>query len=75
MSRFPGVDLLELDTLLTEEERLVRDTVRAFVGSDSDAPLGGSGTFDGRKPVNAFYLAGGLNATYIDDIRVSVDDG
>jgi len=51
------------------------DTVRAFVGSDSDAPLGGSGTFDGRKPVNAFYLAGGLNATYIDDIRVSVDDG
>src|SRR3954454_10118144 len=31
LSRFPGVDLLELDALLTEEERLVRDTVRAFV--------------------------------------------
>ena len=31
MSRFPGVDLLELDALLTEEERLVRDTVRDFV--------------------------------------------
>ena len=31
MSRFPGVDFMELDSLLTEEERLVRDTVRDFV--------------------------------------------
>ena len=31
MSRFPGVDFLELDTLLTEEQRMVRDTVRAWV--------------------------------------------
>ncbi|MCH9647299.1 MAG: acyl-CoA dehydrogenase family protein [Deltaproteobacteria bacterium] len=31
MSRFPGVDFLDLDTQLTDEERLVRDTVRAFV--------------------------------------------
>ncbi|MDH3744151.1 MAG: acyl-CoA dehydrogenase family protein [Acidobacteriota bacterium] len=31
MSRFPGVDFVEFDSLLTEEERLVRDTVRAFV--------------------------------------------
>ena len=31
MSRFPGVDFLDLEALLTEEERLVRDTVRAFV--------------------------------------------
>ncbi len=31
MSRFPGVDFLEFDSLLTEEERLARDTVRRFV--------------------------------------------
>jgi glutaryl-CoA dehydrogenase len=29
--RFPGVDFVELDSLLSEEERLVRDTVRSFV--------------------------------------------
>ncbi len=29
--RFKGIDLFELDSLLTEEERLVRDTVRKFV--------------------------------------------
>ena len=31
MSRFVGVDFLEIDGLLSEEERLVRATVRAFV--------------------------------------------
>ncbi len=31
MSRFPGVDYLELDALLSDEERLARDTVREFV--------------------------------------------
>ena len=31
MSRFPGVDYMEIDSLLSEEERLVRDTVRAWV--------------------------------------------
>ena len=31
MSRFPGVDFLKIDDLLTEDERLVRDTVRAWV--------------------------------------------
>jgi hypothetical protein len=51
------------------------DAVSAFVGEDASAPLGGTGTFDGRKAVNAFYLAGGMNPTYIDDIVVSVDDG
>jgi glutaryl-CoA dehydrogenase len=29
---FQALDLLDLDSLLSEEERLVRDTVRAFVG-------------------------------------------
>ncbi|MCZ7651551.1 MAG: acyl-CoA dehydrogenase family protein [Thermoanaerobaculia bacterium] len=31
MSRFPGVDFVEFDALLTEEQRMVRDTVRAWV--------------------------------------------
>lgn len=31
MNRFPGVDFLEFDSLLNEEERLARDTVREFV--------------------------------------------
>lgn len=31
MARFPGVDFLELDPLLTEDQRLIRDTVRAWV--------------------------------------------
>lgn len=31
MSRFPGVDYMEFDSLLTGEEKLVRDSVRAFV--------------------------------------------
>ena len=31
MSRFPGVDFLDLDSLLSDEARLVRETVRSFV--------------------------------------------
>ena len=31
MSRFPGVDFLDLDSSRTEEDKLVRDTVRHFV--------------------------------------------
>jgi len=31
LSRFPGVDFLELDSLLSDEEKLVRETVRDFV--------------------------------------------
>src|SRR5579863_9727199 len=31
MARFPGVDYLEFDSLLTEEERMVRQTARDFV--------------------------------------------
>ncbi len=29
MNRFPGVDYIDFDSLLTDEQRLVRDTVRA----------------------------------------------
>lgn len=38
MSRFPGVDFLEFDALLTEEERLARDMVRQFV-DDRISPI------------------------------------
>ncbi len=31
MNRFPGVDYIDFDGLLTDEQRLVRDSVRAFV--------------------------------------------
>jgi hypothetical protein len=50
------------------------DTVSAYVGSDEDAPLVGTGSFDGGVVPDAFYLAGGLNTTFVDDVRVLADD-
>jgi hypothetical protein len=50
------------------------DTVSAYVGSDEDAPLVGTGSFDGGVAPDAFYLAGGLNTTFVDDVRVLADD-
>src|SRR3954466_6041384 len=38
MPRFPGVDYLEFDSLLTDQERLVRQTARQFV-DESAVPL------------------------------------
>lgn len=38
MPRFPGVDYLDFDSLLTEQERLVRQTARQFV-DESAVPL------------------------------------
>src|SRR4051794_20359126 len=38
MPRFPGVDYLDFDSLLTEQERLVRQTARQFV-DESAIPL------------------------------------
>ncbi|MBL9004318.1 MAG: acyl-CoA dehydrogenase family protein [Myxococcales bacterium] len=50
---FAGVDFLQLDELLTEEERLVRDTFRRFV-DDEILPVIGrhfrEGTFDASWP-------------------------
>ncbi|MGB0544215.1 MAG: acyl-CoA dehydrogenase family protein, partial [Longimicrobiales bacterium] len=31
MARFEGIDFYNLDTLLSEEERMIRDTVREWV--------------------------------------------
>jgi len=38
VSRFPGVDFVDFDSLLSDEERMVRDTVRAFV-DDKVTPI------------------------------------
>jgi glutaryl-CoA dehydrogenase len=60
LSRFPGVDLLELDALLSEEERLVRDTVRAFV-DDKVKPIIEECHRDGRTPLELVPEMGALN--------------
>ncbi len=41
MPTFPGVDYLELDSLLTSEERLIRDTFRRFVDEEILPIIGG----------------------------------
>ncbi|HVR96310.1 MAG TPA: acyl-CoA dehydrogenase family protein [Thermoanaerobaculia bacterium] len=60
MSRFPGVDFLELDSLLSEEERLVRDTVRAFV-DDKVKPIIEEHHREGRTPLDLVPQMGALN--------------
>lgn len=50
MSRFPGVDYLEFDALLTEEERLARDVVRQFV-DDRIIPIIEDCYEEGRFPI------------------------
>ncbi|HLZ08337.1 MAG TPA: hypothetical protein VKT80_07120, partial [Chloroflexota bacterium] len=47
----------------------------AFVGPDASAPLRSSATFDVGQSFNGFYLAGGLNPTYVDDIAIKVEQG
>ena len=46
---FEGVDYLEVDTLLTEEQRLVRDTVRGWV-EDKVLPIIEEAVWEGRFP-------------------------
>src|SRR5260370_15220481 len=60
VSRFPGVDLLELDALLTAEERLVRDTVRAFV-DDKVKPIIEECHREARTPLELVPELGALN--------------
>ncbi len=60
MSRFPGVDLLELDALLTAEERLVRDTVRSFV-DDKVKPIIEECHRKARTPLELVPEMGALN--------------
>lgn len=60
MSRFHGVDFLDFDALLTEEERLVRDTVRAFV-DDKVKPIIEECHRDGRFPMELVAEMAELN--------------
>jgi glutaryl-CoA dehydrogenase len=60
VSRFPGVDLLEVDALLTAEERMVRDTVRAFV-DDRVKPIIEECHREGRTPLELVPEMGALN--------------
>ncbi len=60
MSRFPGVDFMDADTLLNEEERMVRDTVRAFV-DDKVKPIIEECHRDSRTPLELVPEMGALN--------------
>jgi glutaryl-CoA dehydrogenase len=60
VSRFPGVDLLELDSLLTAEQRMVRETVRAFV-DDKVKPIIEECHREGRTPLELVPEMGALN--------------
>jgi len=60
VSRFPGVDLLELDALLTAEERLIRDTVRGFV-DDRVKPIIEACHREARTPLELVPAMGALN--------------
>ncbi len=51
MSRYSGVDFIEIDTLLTDEERLIRDTVREFV-NDRVRPIIEEHHREGRFPMH-----------------------
>ncbi|MGD2113965.1 MAG: acyl-CoA dehydrogenase family protein [Acidobacteriota bacterium] len=59
MSRFPGVDFIELDGLLSEEERMVRDTVRQFV-DDKVLPIIEECNEEGRFPMELIPEMGEL---------------
>ncbi|HUF76375.1 MAG TPA: acyl-CoA dehydrogenase family protein, partial [Longimicrobiales bacterium] len=49
MARFEGIDFYDIDALLTEEERMVRDTVRAWV-EDTLMPVIGDAYIERRFP-------------------------
>ena len=49
MARFEGIDFYDLDSLFTEEERMIRDTVRAFV-ADRVMPIIGEAYIERKFP-------------------------
>jgi glutaryl-CoA dehydrogenase len=49
MARFEGIDFYDIDALLSEEERMVRDTLRAWV-EDTLMPVIGKAYIDRRFP-------------------------
>jgi len=68
LKAFPGVDFLELDELLTDEQRMARDTVRQFV-DEMVAPIIEECHRDERTPLELVPEMGRLNlfGATIDD--------
>lgn len=68
MSRFPGVDFLDFDSMLEEDERLSRDTVREFV-DDLVSPIIEECHREGRTPLELVPKIGelGLFGATIDE--------
>ena len=60
MTRFPGVDFVDFDSLLTDEQRLVRDTVREWV-EDRFKPLVEQAHRDGVFPMELVPEMGEMN--------------
>jgi len=60
MKSFPGVDFMDFDALLTEEQRMVRDTVRQFV-DEMVKPIIEECHRDGRTPLELVPEMGRLN--------------
>ena len=68
MSRFSGVDFLDFDSLLSDDERLVRDTVRDFV-EERVKPIIEECHRESRFPVELIPEIGALNL-----FGASIDD-
>jgi glutaryl-CoA dehydrogenase len=60
VNRFPGVDYIDFDSLLTAEQRLVRDTVRQWV-DDKFMPLIAECHREGRFPMQLVPEMGEMN--------------
>jgi glutaryl-CoA dehydrogenase len=60
VNRFPGVDFADFDSLLTEEQRLVRESVRAWV-EDRVKPVIEECNREGRFPMHLVPEMGELN--------------
>ncbi len=60
MDRFPGVDFMDIESLLTGEERLIRDTVRRFV-DEKVKPIIEECHREGRAPMELAPEIGDLN--------------
>ncbi|MEM9556770.1 MAG: acyl-CoA dehydrogenase family protein [Acidobacteriota bacterium] len=66
--RFPGVDFMDFDSLLTEDQRMVRDTVRQFV-DEQLKPIIEECHREGRTPLELVPQMGELNL-----FGASIDD-
>lgn len=60
MKSFPGVDFMDFDALLTDEQRMVRDTVRQFV-DEKVKPIIEECHREGRTPLELVPEMGRLN--------------